>query len=229
MNLEKYLELRQKLISYKGEKYSELGQDVLVLLLYEFKKGGFFVEFGAFDGKTYSNTYILEKQFEWNGIVAEPGKIFHKELFKNRSCFVDIRAVTDKTGQILEFKETNDHLGLSGIIDHVYHNKDMHVSTRQSSAGAIYKVETISLLDLLKKYNSPKFIEYMSLDTEGSEAIILESFDFTQYQIGLLSVEHNYVESSRQRIKDILFKNGYKRILHEYSKYDDWFILDKLF
>lgn len=229
MNLEKLLELKEKLISYNGERYSELGQDVLALLLYEFKKDGFFLEFGAFDGKSYSNTYLLEKQFNWNGIVAEPGKIFHTELYKNRSCFIDVRAVTDKSGQTLDFKETNDHLGLSGIIDHVYHNNDMHVSTRQSSSGAVYKVETVSLIDLLKEHNAPEFIEYISLDTEGSEAIILESFDFTQYQIGFLSVEHNYVESSRQRIKDVLFKNGYKRILHEYSKYDDWFIMDRLF
>lgn len=229
MSPEKMSEIYNGVINFKGDRYGELGQDVLALVLYNYKSNGFFVEFGAFNGVDYSNTYLLEKQFNWNGIVAEPGKIFHDNIKKFRNCIIDTRAVTDSSGGYLAFKETNQHLGLSGIIDHVYNSNDMHVDTRKNSDGSVYLVETVSLNDLLREHAAPEYIDYISMDTEGSEALILNAFDFSKYQVGLFTVEHNYVDKNRQAIKDILLSNGYKHIMPEFSKYDDWYILDKLF
>lgn len=225
-----YIENKFKhdLESYKGSRHGEMGQDLLALVLANYKTNGFFVEFGAFNGKSYSNTYILEKDYNWNGIVAEPGKVFHKELFENRGVKIDTRAVTDVSGRYLTFKETNDHLGLSGIVEHVYNNGDMHVNTRKNSSGNTYLVETVSLNDLLREHQAPNFIDYLSLDTEGSEPLILEAFDFSKYKIGYISVEHNYVDSARNKIYDILTINGYQRILTDMSKYDDWYVLKEL-
>jgi hypothetical protein len=229
MNLQQLQKLISDFNSYTKNTYSHLRQDILTVLLYNYKTNGYFVEFGALDGKKDSNTYLLEKEYGWTGILAEPGKIFHNDLKLNRSCIVDTRAVTNKTGDFLDFKETHAHLGLSGIVEHVYNCNDEHVSLRKASEGNIYKVETVSLNDLLSTHNAPFEIDYMSVDTEGSETLILEAFDFSKHQIGLISVEHNYVEKHRQKVKDILFPLGYKRIMHEFSKCDDWFILDKLF
>ena len=50
----------------------------MVLDQLNFKKNGFFVEFGAGNGEKFSNTFLLEKNFNWNGILAEPCKSFHK-------------------------------------------------------------------------------------------------------------------------------------------------------
>lgn len=229
INNEKLLKIEQDIQSYNGETYSHLGQDVLAVTLFNHKKDGYFVEFGALDGVKDSNTYLLESKYNWTGILAEPGKIFHQKLAESRKCNVDKRAVTNITGQFLDFKETHAHLGLSGIVDHVFNCGDEHVNLRKSSDGEIYKVETVTLNDLLNHYNAPYHIDYMSIDTEGSEPMILEAFDFSKHEIALISVEHNYVERSRQKIKDILFPLGYKRILHNHSKCDDWFVLDKLF
>lgn len=51
---------------------SQASQDVFALVANGFKRGGYFVEFGATNGKSISNTYVLEKEFGWTGIVAEP-------------------------------------------------------------------------------------------------------------------------------------------------------------
>lgn len=72
---------------------SQLRQDLFVLSQLNFKKRGFFVEFGAADGFTLSNTYILEKNFKWKGIISEPAKIFHKKLTLNRNCVIEKKLI----------------------------------------------------------------------------------------------------------------------------------------
>ena len=67
---------------------SQLKQDLFVLSQLEFKKNGFFVEFGATDGLDLSNTFILEKRFDWNGILVEPGLSWHKTICCNKNNVV---------------------------------------------------------------------------------------------------------------------------------------------
>lgn len=43
-------------------------QDLFVLSELDYKTDGFFVEFGATDGLSISNTWLLEKYFNWKGI-----------------------------------------------------------------------------------------------------------------------------------------------------------------
>ena len=86
-----------------------------------------------------------------------------------------------------------------------------------------YAVETISLDDLLKKYNAPEIIDYLSIDTEGSELDILNNFDFNSYQFRVITCEHNYTPA-RKKIYKLLKNKGYKRILSNISQVDDWYI-----
>ena len=52
----------------------------------ENKKNGFFIDIGAYDGVYIDNTYILEKEYNWNGICIEANPIIFSELQNNRSC-----------------------------------------------------------------------------------------------------------------------------------------------
>ena len=51
-------------------------------------------------------------------------------------------------------------------------------------------VKSITLQDFLDKYNSPSTIDYFSLDNEGSELKVLQSFDFSKYKFLYISVEN---------------------------------------
>ena len=55
-----------------------------MLLCKKSGKKNFFVEFGATNGITHSNTYMLEKELNWDGILVEPARIWHEELIMNR-------------------------------------------------------------------------------------------------------------------------------------------------
>lgn len=90
--------------------------------------------------------------------------------------------------------------------------------------GINYEVETISLLELLDNHNAPKVIDYLSVDTEGSEYEILNTFDFDKYKFRIITVEHNFDVLKRNKIKNLLEINGYQRVFENLSKFDDWYI-----
>lgn len=209
---------------------SQLQQDLFVLFqtsseenlsrpTKDFKRQRYFVEFGATNGIELSNTYLLEKDFGWQGIVCEPGKVWHHDLQRNRSCIIDLRCIFSDSGKQLIFNETEDAV-LSTIDE--YSDSDTH--TQEREIGNKYFVDTISLNDLLLEHDAPDQIDYLSIDTEGSELLILESFNFSLRKISIITVEHNYSEN-REKIYELLVGNGYKRILEDVSAWDDWYIL----
>jgi FkbM family methyltransferase len=207
-----------KLMFLADKSKSQLKQDLFVLSELDFKRNGFFVEFGATNGIDLSNTYLLETEFGWNGILAEPAKCWHKELKENRRCYIETNCVWHDSTSILTFNEV-EAAELSTISS--YSNCDRHQKTRRS--GHSYNVNTISLTDLLKKYNAPKEIDYLSIDTEGSEYEILNNFDFSDYQFKVITCEHNFTPN-RKKIEELLTHNGYSRKYTSLSQFDDWYI-----
>jgi len=210
-----------KLISLIPKSKSQITQDLFVISELNFKKNGFFVEFGATDGINFSNTYMLEKEFNWNGILVEPAKVWWKELLKNRPNVVTESLCVWKESNVnIEFNETKS--SQTSTID-LYTNSDLHRSLRKK--GKKYLVKTITLMDLLQKYNAPKIIDYLSIDTEGSEFEILNTIDFNKYTFKIITCEHNYTEN-KERVFNLLTKNGYIRKYENLSNYDDWYVLN---
>lgn len=201
---------------------SQLRQDLFVLSELSFKKFGFFVEFGATDGIELSNTYLLETEFGWSGILAEPAKLWHARLNANRAASIETDCVWKSTDERLLFNEVQDgvHSGELSTIDS-FSNHDVHRPSRKS--GDKYEVSTISLSDMLKKHEAPKDIDYLSIDTEGSEFEILNAFDFDEYNIKIITCEHNYTPM-RERIFELLTNRGYERKFTEFSLFDDWYV-----
>ena len=75
-------------------------------------------------------------------------------------------------------------------------------------------------------FMAPKIIDYLSIDTEGSEYEILKNLYFKNYKFKVITCEHNYNEN-REKIYNLLSDNGYKRKLTKISKFEDWYILDE--
>lgn len=178
----------------------------------------FFVEFGATNGFQLSNSFFLEIYRKWRGILCEPAKIWHQDLMNLRKCAVDFRCVFKKSGDFLLFTQAdNPELGTLAQFKDV----DGHAISRTS--GEDYLVETVSLNHLLDHHQAPRFIDYLSIDTEGSEFEILQSFDFGSYSFGVITVEHNFTEN-RNLLYKLLTSQGYVRVLTEVSGQDDWYV-----
>ncbi len=85
-------------------------------------------------------------------------------------------------------------------------------------------VPTITLNDLLLEAQAPREIDYLSIDTEGSELSILQAFDFDRWRVKLISVEHNKTPL-RAEIHDLLAARNYRRKWTRLSGVDDWYVL----
>lgn len=199
------------------ESKSQLGQDLMALHFFGREGKGFFVEFGATDGISGSNSFLLEKSLGWSGILAEPATKWHKDLQRNRQSMLDFRCVYSESNLKIEFQEVGG--GLS-TIKH-FSTRDIHAKNRKESI--VYQVKSVSLNDLLEDHSAPDYIDFLSIDTEGSEFEILASLNFEKYSFGFICVEHNHTQN-RQKIEALLRNQGYKAIYPQLSDFDGWFI-----
>ncbi len=177
------------------------GQDKWVIFTaLPFKRKGFFLDLGAADGITNSNTYILEKLFRWNGICIEPNPIFSQRLKKTRNCIIDCSVISDRHEKV-RFRIDNKQLG--GIVAEDTDNS-MKVRGEQLLNAEIIILDAVTLTELLDRYNTPKIIDYFSLDVEGSEERVIRGFDFDRYRFECLTIER-----PTPKVNEILFENGY--------------------
>ncbi len=198
--------------------YAQLLQDLFALYVLGSKRNGFFVEFGATDGVSLSNTCLLEKAYGWKGILAEPARGWSESLRANRDCNISTDCVWRTSGDTLVFNETKSQV--FSTIDE-FSSGDQHSSTRTD--GDRYEVQTVSLQRLLENFDAPRVIDYLSVDTEGSEFEILEAFEFSSYQINVITVEHNFTDK-REQIYRLLSAKGFIRMYENLSRWDDWYV-----
>lgn len=205
-----------------GNEYiSQLGQDCLVDTILNNKTDGFFIEIGVGNGKELSNSYFFEKFRNWNGILCEPAKQFQDSIQRERKGLLIDKAVYSVSDKSFEFSESD--LGeFSSMTEHL----SDFVNTNHTINK--YMVETISFNDLCEKYSTKKNIDYLSIDTEGSEYEILSTIDFTKYEITCLSIEHNYDEAKYKLINSLLIKNNFVEVFGGLLMWDTFYINKKI-
>jgi len=190
-------------------------QDLFAIYVSDRKLDGYFVEFGALNGVAWSNSYLLER-LGWNGVVAEPHPTYGDLLRSARSCHVSTKCVYTETGKSVEFLTYHGRPAASAI-------SGMQYDDRKDWGSSSTQVETITLPDLLSEFKAPSFIDFLSIDTEGSEHAILQAHDFDRYLFGAICVEHNY-SNQRALLLKLLTERGYMRVLQEFSGHDDWYV-----
>jgi FkbM family methyltransferase len=177
--------------------YSQCGQDQFINeSFFKNLRNGVFVDIGAHDGVSLSNTYFFENELDWTGICIEPIPEVFAKLKENRKCPC-IRACIS-----LEDNVTKDFFCikgpfemLSGLVDQydIRHAELIQklLEGSKDSSFEIIKVDCFNLNRLLADMEI-SHIHLLSLDTEGGEFEIIQNLDFSKYQIDVITVEDNY-------------------------------------
>jgi FkbM family methyltransferase len=176
---------------------------------------GFYLDVGCHDGIYLSNTNSLE-QLGWKGLCIDP----FPRNFETRSVQVVKAVVYSENGKEVVFDYSKEDPACSGISDELGRHKERLYKTTTIEKHTFI---TRTLQSILEEYNVPTYIDYMSLDIEGSEYEVLNVFPFDKWTIKMMSVEHNYEEPKRTMIRKLLESKGYihDRAVNE----DDWYIL----
>lgn len=190
--------------------FSQKGQDKFIHEnIFNNKKNGFFVEIGAHDGISFSNTYFFEKYLNWTGICIEPNPDIFKQLIKNRHCICEQYAISTSSekkpflkcsGYMLEM-----YSGLKENYDSRHEDRINYEMTKFGGSSEIIFVDCITLNDIFNKYNIST-IDLLCIDIEGGEEAILKTIDLDKTKIHLIIVENNFNEDS---IKKYLLSSGY--------------------
>jgi FkbM family methyltransferase len=214
-------EQAQRIAELFSFSQSQVLQDLFALLAVGERHGGYFVEVGVGSGKEISNTYMLEKQFGWNGILVEPNKSSHASIRECRSAQLECRAAGSQSGKVLTFREMVGAGEYSSI-----------AGTGGPNMPGVevleYGVESVTLNEVLAQNGAPAQIDYLSLDTEGSEIDILNGLDLDRYAFKVMTIEHNGNQKTQATLKQMLEPRGYHRVFPHISDYDAWYIHDSI-
>jgi len=190
--------------------YSQYGQDKWIAeTLLPGIESGVFVDVGAYDGVTFSNTLYLEERLGWTGLAVEPVPEIFEKLRRNRRCAVVNGCVASRSGKASLQVVSGYPDMLSGLVD----KYDPRHRRRIGRECRIYggecreiEVSCYRLNQLLERYGID-YVDYLSIDVEGAEYSILSTFDFGCCNISVIGVENNYKD---RRIPRLLGEKGFK-------------------
>jgi len=209
--------LRKILLLPESEYEAQLNQDIFALLANRFKPG-FFIEIGANDGFTLSNTVYLEEKFGWNGILVEANPRYVESLRKRKSKSV-VAAVVENEGYY-KFYNAGLYGGVAGLIDRTHENK-----TKDTNSISVWGT---TLECILIENNVPEIVNFISVDVEGAEVQIVEQMcQLEGYRFSCGCIEYNSRKEDYQRIKCLLRGSGYRIVWEGQTRQDLFFVDEK--
>lgn len=174
---------------------------------------GFFIEIGANDGFTYSNTVYLEEKFQWKGLLIEANPRYISSLTNRKNSIVINKAIFESNG-FIEFVDAGLYGGIKNSIDTIH--------SKHTSNANVLKVPCDNVNNIFKNYENiiPDIIDFISIDVEGIELMIVKQLLNTKYQFKCGVIEVNNRIEERKEIEKLLIKSGYSIDLN-YSKNQD--------
>lgn len=193
---------------------SQSGQDAWVVETLHGLRGGYFVDVGASNGVVSSNTFALERYFNWTGVCIEANPVFLRTARRFRRGPIIDAVVWDEDDVDVPFRAS----GVCGGI--VAPGLD---NAADGLAAVLRRTRTLA--SILSEVNAPPVIDYLSIDVEGAEDHVLRVFPFDTYRVRVMTVER-----PSPALESRLIANGFRcvrRILSDEDKpVDSFFVHD---
>lgn len=200
---------------------AQFGEDRALWRLFRGQTTGYFVEVGAYDGVTLSNTWFLE-QMGWTGLLVEPIPTMHERASIARPRSRVVHAACSRRGRGGSARFTIAHnVPVLSYLD----ADDEHVARCRREGAELLEVDvpvvTLSEL-LLRERESPHEgggpwranggwrVDLVSIDTEGNELDVLDGFELERFKPRVLVIEND--RPSGAAIEPYMASRGYRRL-----------------
>ena len=202
---------------YNWKKLNDFAQPELRPYIHQLLnfQDGFYVEIGANDGRSFSNTYRLEHSLNWSGILVEPILHKHFESKKYRSTNQNIFIY----GACVSSSYDSDVLKLyySNLMTTPVSSKDEEAELWATNGQKFLQeneealpiwAPALTLSSVFSSHNVTK-VDFLSIDVEGGELDVLEGIDWGNIQIDLILIETQVNSPSIKLLKSL----GYDHIV----------------
>lgn len=169
-----------------------------------YKNDGWFVEIGAFDGVSYSNTWALAVA-GWKGLCAEPVPEYAELCRKNHESH-DVTVVETCVGNAEGFID----FSVAGVLS-TYSKEYLNSNFWKNDYAIAKPIKTkITTLDnLLCLYNIPVGFDVLSVDVEGSETDVLKNFNVNYWKPKMAIIEAHEKHPAQELTLQAPFINEY--------------------
>ncbi|XP_064119121.1 protein Star-like [Macrobrachium nipponense] len=189
--------------------FSQFNQSKIANALFNGMRDGFFVEVGAVDGETLSNSIFFERELGWSGLLIEASPSYFKAMQKKNRKAYSIHAA----------------LAVTTFASEVTLDADIGYSNRLSSH--VVTVKGIPLFSILRVLNV-EVVDFLSLDIESFEVKVLKTLPWDKIKFRLMCIEVNHIPEGKEFLTEFLQEKGYKFLGYGHNEVDAWYSLPEL-
>ena len=172
---------------------SQYGQAATVAALFGRKRGGLFVDLAAHEPVVISNTRALERDLSWRGLCIDANPYYAARLRQERRCDVAQSIVADVAAP----SAFNDNGGVGAIV----------ADTAAARRRGIRVADSVPFNVLLRRHGAPAQIDYLSLDVEGAEYLVMKTFPWESHNVSVMTIERPNVQ-----LRGVLRAHSYRHI-----------------
>lgn len=194
---------------------SQYGEDIILADMLRCKKNGFYIDVGANNPKTFSNTeYFYKRGFRGVNIEANPNLI--EKFFEQRPEDVNLNiGIATQIGEMDFYVLSCPFLGTFSKDVAIRFCKERNVEIKNT-----IKVKTMPLKIIMEKYVGDKTIDFISIDAEGYDLDVLKSADWKKYRPEFFILEtsedyDNLIQFMSKNNYKIVYENGTNTIFKD--------------
>jgi hypothetical protein len=206
---------------------SQSDEDVILLDWFNGLCGGSYIEMGALDGVTYSNSYVFNRAFGWKGLMVELGPSNFKLLRENRPKELAlVNAGVCEKKRMLHYVERPLAPAVGGIWEFAApgFKKKWWPDIKDVNSQGVIPIECSPLQDIIDEHiGKQAYFDFFSLDIEGAEVEAMHSIDFQRVGFGIILVESDEWDALKNMaLRTFLESKGYIFLMDRKRSY--WFV-----